>query len=95
MSFYHELPEEDKWLVDDPDGEDDPYGENLVAPSHGCPDCGERDVDYLQILEDAEYDVHCLSCDTEYSLPVAEPDIDSRREDYYQAGISPPNPNPL
>ncbi len=61
--------------------------ENLVAIGHGCPNCGERDVDCLQWLEDAEYDVHCLTCDTEYDLPLAEPDIDSRREDHYLAGV--------
>lgn len=66
-----------------------------ISDGLGCPCCGETRVDWLEILEDAEHDVHCLSCDEEYNLPTAEPDIDSRREDYYQAGVAPPNPNPL
>jgi len=82
--------EELEWEYGDLGDEDD----DMIAEHLGCPMCGERRVDWLQILEDAEHDVHCLACDTDYSF-VVEPDIDSRREDYYQAGITPPNPFPL
>jgi len=69
----------------------------VVAYEHGCPNCRECRVDYLEILEDGL--VYCLSCETTYSLETGEVvvsdeqfDFDSRREDYYEAGLFPTKP---
>jgi len=42
--------------------------DNLVAPAHGCPDCGERDVDRLIWMGGAKRPdfVRCASCGREY-----------------------------
>ena len=96
MSFYFELSEEDKYIVDDPDEMCDDDLEDFVAEGDGCPHCGERRVDYLEIQEDAGHDVFCRSCQRGYDLTWNTlPDIDMRREDYYLAGIAPPHPHPL
>lgn len=70
---------------------------NTVEKRFCCPECGENRVDYLENLEDGL--VYCLSCETTYSLETGEPvvsedgpDFDSRREDYYEAGLYPPFP---
>jgi len=78
------------WIIEDGDSVCDDGLENHVEPQFGCPNCGETKVDYLEILEAGECLVFCLTCQEGYSL--AEPDIDSRRENYYQAGILPPKP---
>ena len=40
---------------------------NLCPDGYGCPKCGERDIDHLQIQDD-EVTVSCLTCGTEYTL---------------------------
>lgn len=78
--------------ADRPDACDECAEEDVVEEGFGCPHCGERRVDYLQILEDAEHDVFCLSCQTGFNFAWNEPDIDMRREDYYLAGLHPQKP---
>lgn len=40
--------------------------ESFVEEHFGCPNCGERRVDYLEIDEDNN--VHCCSCDFNYEI---------------------------
>lgn len=62
---------------EDPDILKDEFSEeDRVAPHLGCPACGETRIDYLQILEDAEHDVFCLTCDTGYNHPAGPEDED-------------------
>lgn len=44
-----------------------------VAKGLGCPDCGERRADYLEPINEENFDddVRCHSCGTIYTIPLA------------------------
>lgn len=82
-------------MMDEWDLLDNPEDDGWVEEQFGCPYCGERRVDYLDLEQTEAGDVvQCMSCHEYYTLPIfgAIPDLDSRREDYYQAGQYPPRP---
>lgn len=71
--------------------------ENFVVEENGCPKCGERHVDKLEWIMD--HVVKCATCGTEYSPSTGGiydigpyPDIDDRREAYYENEKDPPSP---
>jgi len=74
---------------------------NHVVDAFACPRCGECDVDRLEHLNDSGTIVECSTCKLRYNPQTGayynapgfiEPDIDGRRESWYQAGEIPPNP---
>ena len=40
---------------------------NLVDPADACPECGERDADWLEWMNDEDGQVRCASCWFTYS----------------------------
>jgi hypothetical protein len=42
----------------------------LVIPQWGCPNCGQRLMDELDIVDDDEGQIRCLSCGHEYKLDI-------------------------
>jgi hypothetical protein len=46
-----------------------PGVDSPVAEGHGCPRCGERQSDSLEIADDDSNQVTCLACGNTYRLP--------------------------